>query len=493
MVGIYTVTDPEAEAWYADRALQVVNIGGSLESPIAFATALVAPDTLDGLVTSQLPMRFQWRYLVDPARLDAGQEEALTTGLQRLETQFETTGSDASVSTGVVLRTGLLDIVERYHDQRAATTAVLSVAAIGPFALAVGAIGMIGILLVSRRRPSLELTRGRGATGWLLLGTQLWEGLLLAAPPALIGWGIATLILPGRPSLASAVLGLLVCLAAAFALVIATWPAARRPYGASDRDEAPPLAASPRRLVLEGTAVFLAVAGALLLRQRGLAIADEEVRFDPFLAAVPVLAAVAVGIVLLRVYPFPIRAGGWLAAKRRDLVPVLGLRNVGRHSAAVALPLLVLMLTAAFTAFASVVSVTVDRGQQDSSWQQVGADYRIDTISGAGLSSQIDPDAIDGVQAWADALVDVAAPFESQSNQRTNIYLHAPDLAAYADVVEGSPAAVDYPARDAGGARPGRRHPRARRSRPSSRATCRLAACRSTQATPSCSPFAASR
>ena len=199
VVGIYTVTDPDAEAWYADRALQVVNIGGSLESPIAFATALVAPDTLDGLVTSQLPMRFQWRYLVDPARLDAGQEEALTTGLRRLETQFETTGSDASVSTGVVLRTGLLDIVERYHDQRAATTAVLSVAAIGPFALAVGAIGMIGILLVSRRRPSLELTRGRGATGWLLLGTQLWEGLLLAAPPALIGWGIATLILPWPP------------------------------------------------------------------------------------------------------------------------------------------------------------------------------------------------------------------------------------------------------------------------------------------------------
>ncbi|HEX5579048.1 MAG TPA: hypothetical protein VFY43_05210, partial [Candidatus Limnocylindria bacterium] len=213
VVGIYTVTDPTAEAWYADRALQVVNVGGTLDNPIAFATALVAPDTLDGLVTSGMPIRYQWRYLVDPARLDAGQEEALTTGLQRLETQFQTTGSDASVATGVVLRSGLLAIVQRYHGQRAATTAVLSVAAIGPFALAIGAIGMIGILLVSRRRPSLELTRGRGATGWLLLGTQLWEGLLLAAPPAVIGWGLATLILPGRPNVASAVLGLLVCLA----------------------------------------------------------------------------------------------------------------------------------------------------------------------------------------------------------------------------------------------------------------------------------------
>ncbi len=58
VVGIYRVTDPDAEAWYGDRALQVVNIGGSLDSPIAFATALVAPDTLDGLVTGQLPIRY---------------------------------------------------------------------------------------------------------------------------------------------------------------------------------------------------------------------------------------------------------------------------------------------------------------------------------------------------------------------------------------------------------------------------------------------------
>ena len=300
--------------------------------------------------------------------MPAGAE--LTTGLERLETEFETTGSDASLATGVVLRS-LLAIVERYHDQRAATTAVLSVAAIGPFALAVGAIGMIGILLVSRRRPNLELTRGRGATGWLLLGAQAWEGLLLAAPPALVGWGLATLILPGRPSLASAVLGLLVCLAAAFALVIATWPAARRPA-------APATATRRRRCALTATAgagghgrlpggrrrpaAPSAWAGGR--RRRG------ALRSVP--AAVPVLAAIAVGIVLLRVYPFPIRAGGWLAARRRDLVPVLGLRNVGRHSAAVALPLLVLMLTAAFSAFASVVSVSVDRGQQDASWQAGG-------------------------------------------------------------------------------------------------------------------------
>ncbi|HET6744648.1 MAG TPA: hypothetical protein VFH90_02230, partial [Candidatus Limnocylindria bacterium] len=446
VVGIYTVDQPDSERWYGERALQVVNVGGTLDSPIAFATAMVAPETLDGLVDAGLPIRYAWRYLIEPDRLDAGQIDALIVALQRLETTFGSTGTDAALANSVVLRTGLLDAIDRYQSQRAATEAVLSVAAIGPFALAAGAVGMIGILLVSRRRPSLDLARGRGASGWLLIGAQVWEGLLLAAPPALAGWAIASLVVPGRASTTSSLLGMSVGLAAAFALVLATWPAVRQPYGAAlGRDEAPPLRASPRRLVLEATAVLLAVSGTLLLRQRGLALDDEVAHFDPFLAAVPVLATVAVGIVLLRVYPLPIRVGGWLAARRRDLVPVLGLRSVGRHAGAVSLPLLVLMLTAAFSAFTSVVMATVDHGQADASWEQVGADYRIDTISGAGLSSRVDPTAIEGVDGFAYALVDPSAPFTIQDRQRTSIYLHAPDLEGYREVIAEGPLRAEVP------------------------------------------------
>ena len=233
------------------------------------------------------------------------------------------------------------------------------------------------------------------------------------------------------------------CPAAAFALVIATWPAARRPYGASDRDEAPPLRASPRRLVLEGTAVFLAVAGALLLRQRGLAVAGDEVRFDPFLAAVPVLAAMAVGIVLLRVYPFPIRACGWLAARRRDLVPVLGLRNVGRHSAAVALPLLVLMLTAAFSAFASVVSVErrsrPGRSVVGRRWAPTTGSTPSRAPACPARSTRMRSRACRrGRVRWSTwRLHSKACRTSAAASTSTH-----PCSAAYADVVEGSPAAV---------------------------------------------------
>ncbi len=82
----------------------------------------------------------------------------------------------------------------------------------------------------------------------------------------------------------------------------------------------------------------------------------------------PVLAGLAAGIVALRLYPLPIRALGWLAARRRDFVPVLGLRTIGRHPGAANLPLLVLLLTAAFGAFSSVLASSIDRGQVTASY-----------------------------------------------------------------------------------------------------------------------------
>ena len=150
------------------------------------------------------------------------------------------------------------------------------------------------------------------------------------------------------------------------------------------------------------------------------------------------------GIVLLRVYPFPIRAGGWLAARRRDLVPVLGLRNVGRHSAAVALPLLVLMLTAAFTAFASVVSVT--RRSRPAGLVVAGGGRRLPDRTDLGRrrsrarSIRMRSTACRrGPTRWSTWRRRSRASRTSAPASTSN----APDLAAYADVVEGSPAAVE--------------------------------------------------
>jgi len=202
--------------------------------------------------------------------------------------------------------------------------------------------------------------------------------------------------------------------------------------------------------VLELTAIGLAVAVAFLLRQRGLTIegdgGDEPARFDPFLAAAPALIGMAVGLVVVRLYPLPIRALGWLAARRRDLVPVLGLRTVGRHPTVVALPLLVLMLTAAIGAFSSVVVATVDRGQLAASWQDFGADYRVESEGGLQLAPGVDPSVVEGVTAVARGYLDSGAVFATGTSDRLTFPLHAIDPAAFRQVTAGTTADPHWPA-----------------------------------------------
>jgi putative ABC transport system permease protein len=304
VVGIFSVVDPDADVWFADRRLQRPDIGGTDENPIAYATGLVAPDAYADLTPSGLPFQLAWRYFVAPERADVGQLEAVVPDLERIQSVSADATFGPLLSSSLSLRTGLLGIIGRYLAERSAAEAVLSVAAIGPFALAIGAIAMIAIMLVVRRRASLDLARGRGASGLLLLAAQLWEAGLLAGGAALLGLLLAVGIVPGRQSSLSLLLALATAVAAVAALVLATLPTVRRRLSRAGREDAAVLPTSPRRLVLELTGVGLAVAGVLLLQQRGLVIGDRStgqvVRLDPFLAAVPVLAGLAMGIVATR-------------------------------------------------------------------------------------------------------------------------------------------------------------------------------------------------
>src|SRR6185436_18704757 len=106
--------------------------------------------------------------------------------------------------------------------------AALAVAALGPLAVAAGALGLIAILIVRRRRAAIVLARGRGASGGQLLWAQLVEGLLVTIPAALIGLWLATAIVPIRANGLSPIGALFVALAATAILVLTTWPLARR-------------------------------------------------------------------------------------------------------------------------------------------------------------------------------------------------------------------------------------------------------------------------
>ena len=383
VVGLFTVDDRRAPYWFDETTLADAAIGGTEESPIAFATALFAPEAYADVLTLGLPNRYRWRFFVDTERLDAGALGELRGDLRRLESSFGTAGSGPNGR--ILYRSGLLDVLERFAARRTATEAALWVAALGPLAVAAGALGLVAVIIVGRRRAALALARGRGASAGQLLAAQLWEGLLITVPAALVGLLLAQAAVPSRPAAASSIGAILVALAVTALLLGATWPVARRARRDLERAEAPARRPSPRRLVIETTVVGIAVAAAWLLRERGLGgqrPSDPAAGFDPFLAASPVLVGVATALVAIRLYPIPVRALAWLTARRRDLVPALGLRSIGRNPGAAYLPLLVLTLTVAMGVFSSVLASTIDDGQVAASWQEVGADYRIEAHPG---------------------------------------------------------------------------------------------------------------
>ncbi len=249
IVGVFTVDEPNAPFWYGDQRLGQVAVGGTDENPIAFATGLIAPEAYPDVVALDMPMSYRWRYFVDPTRLDAGQLDTLVPDMRRLESSLVTNSSN---TTGLpILRTGLLGILDRYLARRAVSEATLSVAAIGPLAIAIGAVALVALLVVRRRRFSLSLARERGASGRQLLVAQLWEGLLLTVPAALLGLLIAEAVIPARASATSSIDVLLVALVATGLLLAVTWPIARRTLREPGRDDAPVASVSPRRLVFE--------------------------------------------------------------------------------------------------------------------------------------------------------------------------------------------------------------------------------------------------
>lgn len=454
IVGLFEAIDETAPYWTGDSALLRPVQLGSEDSPVAGVAAYVTPEMYPSLASSRLPFRYEWRFLIDGARLDASQVPGLQSDLRRLGV---VSGAGGTGEAGVVeIRTGLPAILERFTDERAQTETVLSIATLGPFGLAAGAMAMVALLLVRRRRAMLALARGRGASGSLVLGAQLWESILIAGGAALAGLLLALALIPARGSPLSATLAIAVGAVATALLVGASWSTARRSLGNLERDDTPVFRVTTRRLVIEGTIVFLAVGATLLLRQRGLgagsaattgtgATAGNAVQFDPLLAAVPVLAGLAAGIVALRLYPLPIRALGWLAAKRRDFVPVLGLRTIGRHPGAANLPLLVLLLTAAFGAFSSVLASSINRGQETASYLDIGADYRVERIGLGSLAPAADIQAVAGVEAIAPGLTDTSAPFATTAGQRSSIFFEAVQPAEYARVVAGTPAEPRWP------------------------------------------------
>lgn len=288
-------------------------------------------------------------------------------------------------------QTGLGDLLRAFQDRAASAQAVIAVTASGVVAVLLGLLVLAARLTADRRREEVRLLRARGGSVLGVARRLGAEAMWVVPVAAAAGWVLHRMVVfGGLPSPAGFPVGPLVPAVASALVATMVVPAAgalvaRRPEGAASRREVARLRPGPARVTVEFAVVLLAALGVGLIHRRGLSLAGV----DPYLSAVPVLLAMAAGLLALRLLPWPVRLLAEMARRLRGAVAFVGLARVGRAAPGAALALLVLVLAVAVGGFAGAVNDSVEQARGLAAVQEVGAHVRLegDTLPAGSVAA----------------------------------------------------------------------------------------------------------
>ncbi|MFE4022489.1 FtsX-like permease family protein [Streptomyces sp. NPDC059101] len=371
--GLLTPHAPEGPYWAVDPLVTTPALvaEGTPPQKLWQAGLLLAPEDGPALLSTKgQPERF-WRYPLDTGALTAGDAPLLQDRVRSLQR-----GPGLARLRGVVGPGGLADsavdgLLDGFARTRDAVAPVVAVAACGIGTVAGVVVLMTGGLAAARRHRELALLRARGASLPGLVGRLAAETATVALPAAGAGYALAVVLVPGErlltPLLAAAAAGLLGTLA--LPLRAAAAHRRTRPDVRADLVGGRP---SRRRTVVELTVLVLAVAAVLALRRRGTGSGGVDV----LVSAAPVLVAVIAALLLMRLYPLPLRLAARPAARTRGLSGFLALARAGRAPAA-GLPLLALLVALTTASFGGSVLAGVADARDRAALAAVGADARL--------------------------------------------------------------------------------------------------------------------
>ncbi|MFI6225860.1 hypothetical protein ACIBCR_00920 [Micromonospora echinospora] len=382
-----------------------------------------------------LPVTHSWRYRFDHHRVDSSTIEpvAAAVGAAR-RTQW---------LPGARVQTSLDTQLVRFGEQLTSVRNLLAVVQAGLLASLLGLILLAARVAVQTRRAELTLLRSRGASLTAIGRHTLAEAALLQPAAVAVG-ALLALLIPGRDAGTWWVLPLIaaVTTVAVPAFAIGGQRHAAVVAGRSDLTRARP---SARRLTVEATVLLVAVLGLVLLRRRGL---DPGGGVDGYLAAVPVLLAVAVALLTLRALPWPLRLLDRAAAHARGALLFLGVARAGRGTPVTTAPLAVLVVAVATGVFGAVVTDTVARARDTAADLSVPADawltgYAFTPDTGDRLAE------LPGVRAVAPVRIDSNRPLRSGTDPQARTLgtarIMVVDAPAFARVAAASGVDVDVP------------------------------------------------
>ncbi|MEU0188177.1 hypothetical protein ABZ312_44750, partial [Streptomyces sp. NPDC006207] len=393
ITGIIHPVRPEAPYWNAEKDLRAPKLnsragppGGGPEQYWHF-TVLISPEDAQGLTAFGDGATVYFHHPADAGLVKVRDVPALRDQLDSLIAGPDAAElRDSRPYMGEIAEDGLSALLGSFDEQRTAAEPLVLVAMVGVAAVAGIVLLMAAALLVDRRRSELSLLRARGISLWVLAGRLLAESALPAIPSAAAGVLLALTVVPTENRGLPVLLGALVGAFASLALPLRAVAISVRPMPAR-RADLTRVRAARRRVVAELTVTVIVIGSVVALRQRGTADGAADV----LTAAAPVLVAVVAALVLLRLYPWPLRLLAPPFARLDGAVLHLGLARAGRAPSMSALPLMALLVALAVTAFGGSVLAGVEEGRDRAALRAVGADARVETSTGlpAGLESRV--------------------------------------------------------------------------------------------------------
>ncbi|MEU6912068.1 ABC transporter permease [Streptomyces olindensis] len=433
ITGVLEPRHPQRSYWSAEPVLRTPALATTSGRPPQFyweAGVLLAPGAAPALLGGQGEPEKYWRIAPATGRLTGSDTSALLAAVASLEDGPGLVRMRGVAGPTAQLSTGLEQVIGAYAETREAITPVVAVAAFGIAAVAVVVLVMAAGLAAARRDEELALLRARGGSLRGIGGRLLAETAVPAVPAAACGLLLALLVVDEGPPL-PAVLGAgAVALLACAGLPVRAVVAHRRPRAHRERDDLAHARPGARRTVAELTVLVLAAGSVAALRRRG-----TEGSGDVLVSAAPVLVGVVAALLLVRLYPLPLRWAAGPAGRLRGLVGFLSLARAGRSPAAVAvLPLLALLTALTMAAFGGSVLTGVADARDRAALLEAGADARIDTTDGDPLPAELAP-AVRGV-AGVRQVTAVRFEFagERPSDETRSLTVVGVEPGTYADV-----------------------------------------------------------
>jgi putative ABC transport system permease protein len=462
VTGIVRERDAGATFWQQDTnvarpALQQ----NTPASPLFWAGGVIADPDQFGAVQAAFAgtgLAMQLEFPLNIGGMNADQVQGLYNSLNRATAITPTlAGALAPAAETLTLSSPLLQDLALFLGTQAAVETVLLLLFVSLIVVGAAVILLASRMLVARRQSELAILRARGGSLWQVAGLTLRGAVVAAGPGVLAGAALAVAVVPGGGTPAGWPLAAIAVLAAlAGPPVIAVWQH-RRPAPPANPaliTTAETQRARPwRRLVAEVTAIAASVAGLVVLHDQGVPAGGSGSGIDLYLAIVPVLVAVPVVVVMLRLYPLIIRGLLALSARGTGATGFVALSRAARSTLTGALPAFALVLTLSLATFAGMVSQGIARGEITASWHAAGADVMIQTGPGSGPIAPAAVKAIGAVRGVRHATEVWNTSWFTSFGQPISV--SAVDPARYAAVVAGTPF-PPFPAGRIGAAAPNR-------------------------------------